>query len=237
MVPQDWRRIAQDIAQSHNQFDGFVVIMGHGHDGVLRVGPEFHAGRPVEARRADGEHIPWPVSYSDARRNLVMALIFAHAGPSEVVVFFGDRLLRGNRTTKVDALALSAYDSPNFPPLASWWCRTQSKVRPGVGAFLGTKMQSVHADGDEDPGFSHGARLRRQKAYYAASSPTNCGPSCWSCMDGHGAGAARGGCLKALRGSTFTIFHVLARWRAPDTLVDPVAKKRGGVVLAAYGSW
>ena len=27
MVPQD-RRIAQDIAQSHNQFDGFVVIMG-----------------------------------------------------------------------------------------------------------------------------------------------------------------------------------------------------------------
>ena len=28
MVPQDWRRIAQDIAQSHNQFDGFVVIMG-----------------------------------------------------------------------------------------------------------------------------------------------------------------------------------------------------------------
>ena len=28
MVPQDWRRIAQDIAQSHNQFDGFVVIVG-----------------------------------------------------------------------------------------------------------------------------------------------------------------------------------------------------------------
>ena len=36
-----------------------------------------------------GSMIPFAESYSDARRNLVMALIFAHAGPSEVVVFLG----------------------------------------------------------------------------------------------------------------------------------------------------
>jgi L-asparaginase len=119
MVPQDWRRIAQDIAQSHNQFDGFVVIMGTDTMAYCASALSFMLEGLSKPVVLTGSMIPFAESYSDARRNLVMALIFAHAGPSEVVVFFGDRLLRGNRTTKVDALALSAYDSPNFPPLAS----------------------------------------------------------------------------------------------------------------------
>jgi L-asparaginase len=36
----------------------------------------------------------------------------------EVCVFFNDRLIRGNRSTKVDSIAIGAFDSPNFAPLA-----------------------------------------------------------------------------------------------------------------------
>ena len=35
----------------------------------------------------------------------------------EVCVFFHNKLFRGNRCTKMDAGDLSAFDSPNVPPL------------------------------------------------------------------------------------------------------------------------
>ena len=37
----------------------------------------------------------------------------------EVSIFFNDRLLRGNRAIKIDSNSLDAFDSPNFPPLAT----------------------------------------------------------------------------------------------------------------------
>jgi L-asparaginase/Glu-tRNA(Gln) amidotransferase subunit D len=37
----------------------------------------------------------------------------------QVTVYFNNRLLRGNRSTKLDNSALDAFDSPNMPPLAN----------------------------------------------------------------------------------------------------------------------
>ena len=91
MVPQDWRRIAQDIAQSHNQFDGFVVIMGTDTMAYCASALSFMLEGLSKPVVLTGSMIPFAESYSDARRNLVMALIFAHAGPREVVVFLGIR--------------------------------------------------------------------------------------------------------------------------------------------------
>lgn len=92
-----------------------------------------------------GSQIPIAQPHSDARRNLVMALIFAsrHLAINEVTIFFHDRLIRlvlsllwrGNyigllrfeclfenracRSSKVNTSALRAFDSPNIPPLAT----------------------------------------------------------------------------------------------------------------------
>ena len=57
---------------------------------------------------------------SDGRDNLLVSLLIAgcYVVP-EVSVVFGSRLLRGNRTVKVSADSLRAFDSPNFPPLAT----------------------------------------------------------------------------------------------------------------------
>jgi L-asparaginase len=58
--------------------------------------------------------------YNDARRNLIMAMIFATRDTiNEVTIFFHDRLLRANRSTKVNTHRLLAFDSPNMDPLAS----------------------------------------------------------------------------------------------------------------------
>lgn len=56
---------------------------------------------------------------SDGRENLIGALIIAgNFDIPEVTVFFNNKLLRGNRSTKLDNSALEAFDSPNMAPIA-----------------------------------------------------------------------------------------------------------------------
>ena len=74
-------------------------------------------GKPVVLT---GSMIPLCEPFNDARRNLIASVIFASTLElCEVSIFFNDRLLRGNRAVKLDSAGLSAFDSPNFPPLAT----------------------------------------------------------------------------------------------------------------------
>ena len=66
-----------------------------------------------------GSQIPIAELRNDAVDNLLGALLVA--GPyliPEVVLFFGNRLYRGNRATKEDSLNIQAFNSPNMEPLA-----------------------------------------------------------------------------------------------------------------------
>src|SRR4051812_21368079 len=66
-----------------------------------------------------GAMLPMERGESDARRNLMMAILVAAVSRiPEVVVVFRDYVFRGNRTKKMDSDSLSAFASPNFPPLA-----------------------------------------------------------------------------------------------------------------------
>lgn len=66
-----------------------------------------------------GSQIPIYELRNDAVDNLLGSLLVA--GPyliPEVVLFFGNRLFRGNRATKEDSLNIEAFGSPNMEPLA-----------------------------------------------------------------------------------------------------------------------
>jgi L-asparaginase len=74
------------------------------------------ADRPVILT---GAQIPLVEPRSDALTNVQAALALAAGLPvGEVCVFFGRRLLRGNRSTKVSSTGLDAFDAPNAAPLA-----------------------------------------------------------------------------------------------------------------------
>ena len=76
-----------------------------------------HLAKPVIFT---GAQIPIAEVYSDARRNLIVSVIFAaNSSFQEVCICFGDHLLRGCRSIKSDSTGLSAFTSPNFPPLAT----------------------------------------------------------------------------------------------------------------------
>ena len=65
-----------------------------------------------------GSQIPLVEVRSDGRENLITSMLIAARHPiPEVCLFFGDRIFRGNRATKVSAGGFDAFDSPNFPPL------------------------------------------------------------------------------------------------------------------------
>lgn len=110
---------AKDIKANYLHFDGFVVLMGTDTMAYTATALSFmleNLGKPVIFT---GSQIPLCEPYNDARRNLIMALIFASRDTiSEVSIFFHDRLLRACRSTKVNTHRLLAFDSPNLDPLA-----------------------------------------------------------------------------------------------------------------------
>jgi L-asparaginase len=117
--PADWALLANDIQQNYLHFDGFVILMGTDTMAYCATALSFmleNLGKPVVFT---GSQIPLCEPYNDARRNLIMALIFASRDNiNEVTIFFHDRLLRACRTTKVNTHRLRAFDSPNLEPLA-----------------------------------------------------------------------------------------------------------------------
>ncbi|GMH48486.1 hypothetical protein TL16_g00300 [Triparma laevis f. inornata] len=120
MGPCDWACIAVDIEKNYLYFDGFVVLTGTDTMAYTASALSFmleNLGKPVIFT---GSQIPLCEAYNDARRNLIMSLIFASRDSvNEVGVFFHDRLLRANRSTKINTDRLLAFDSPNMEPLAN----------------------------------------------------------------------------------------------------------------------
>ena len=117
--PADWARLAHDIRANYLHFDGFVILTGTDTMAYCATALSFmleNLGKPVVFT---GSQIPLNEPYNDARRNLIMALIFASRDTiNEVTIFFHDRLLRACRATKVNTHRLLAFDSPNQDPLA-----------------------------------------------------------------------------------------------------------------------
>ncbi len=119
MTPSDWLHIAKDIESKYDDYDGFVVL--HGTDTMAYTSSALafmlhNLEKPVIVT---GSQIPLCRVRNDARENLITSLqIAANHSIPEVCLYFGNRLLRGCRATKVSSSGLRAFDSPNYPPLA-----------------------------------------------------------------------------------------------------------------------
>mmetsp|Transcript_29027 Transcript_29027/g.68216 ORF Transcript_29027/g.68216 Transcript_29027/m.68216 type:complete len:453 (-) Transcript_29027:2106-3464(-) len=118
--PADWVTIAKDIESNYFHFDGFVVLTGTDTMAYIATALSFMLENLNKPVIFTGSQIPMCSPQNDARRNLIMAMIFASRDSiNEVCIFFHDRLLRANRTTKVNTHELRAFDSPNMDPLAT----------------------------------------------------------------------------------------------------------------------
>lgn len=161
----EWAEIARDVQRHYDAYDGFVIL--HGTDTMAYTASALsfmleNLRKPVVLT---GAQIPISQLRNDAHDNLLGALLIAgHYVIPEVTVYFADKLLRGNRTTKVDAKGLDAFASGNYPPLVEAgiafsvdWSRVsaptpgelrvQTAMSPDVAAlrlFPGLTAATVH---------------------------------------------------------------------------------------------
>ena len=124
--PSLWQSLAGLIKERYDDYLGFVIL--HGTDtmsysastlsfmldgldkSVIFTGSQLPIGRP----RTDGkENLISAVEIATARDIQGKAIV------PEVCIYFNSKLLRGNRSTKVNATGFDAFSSPNYPPLAS----------------------------------------------------------------------------------------------------------------------
>ncbi len=118
MCPDDWQRIADDIATNYQEYDGFVILHGTDTMAFTASALSFMLKDLAKPVIVTGSQIPLTELRSDGQRNLLNALFIAANYPiPEVSLFFNNKLFRGNRTTKVHADGFEAFASPNFDPL------------------------------------------------------------------------------------------------------------------------
>ena len=116
---EQWNLIADTIAEKYSAYDGFVVL--HGTDTLAYSASALSfmlegLGKPVIFT---GSQIPLCELRSDGKDNLITSMIIAAEGiVSEVCLYFGNTLLRGNRSMKYSSDGMMAFTSPNYPELA-----------------------------------------------------------------------------------------------------------------------
>lgn len=123
--PEHWQVMAKIVNDNYVTYDGFVIL--HGTDTMAFSASALSfmlqgLNKPVILT---GAQLPISEPRSDARENLITSLEIAGASidgkPAvpEVCVFFDFELLRGNRSKKVESMQFDAFDSGNYPPLAT----------------------------------------------------------------------------------------------------------------------
>ena len=114
-----WNQIGRTIADRYDEFDGFVIL--HGTDTMAYTASAIsfmleNLNKPVVFT---GSQIPMCRLRSDGLDNIVNSILIAADNVvREVSLYFGGRLLRGNRSTKTSSDLLEAFDSPNYPHLS-----------------------------------------------------------------------------------------------------------------------
>lgn len=116
---QDWTRMAKDIELNYADFDAFIILHGTDTMSYTASALSFLLENLGKTVIVTGAQVPLSELRNDAIENVLGALMIASTYIiPEVCLFFASALYRGNRSSKVSNNALSAFDSPNLPPLA-----------------------------------------------------------------------------------------------------------------------
>lgn len=128
MQPQDWQQIADDIQTHYDSYDGFIILHGTDTMAYTASALSFMLENLTKPVIVTGSQIPLAELRSDGQVNLLNALYVAANFPiSEVTLFFNNKLLRGNRSRKLDADGFDAFDSPNCAPLLTAGINIESR--------------------------------------------------------------------------------------------------------------
>lgn len=136
MEPAMWSRIVTLIEENYERYDGFVILHGTDTMSFTASALSFMLEDLMKPVILTGSQLPIGALRTDGKENLITAIeIAASKRPDgspmvpEVCVFFNEKLMRGNRTTKVNSESFGAFGSNNYPLLAT--AGTEIQFFPG----------------------------------------------------------------------------------------------------------
>ena len=124
--PAMWQKLAELIKERYDDYDGFVVLHGTDTMAYSASALSFMLDGLDKPVIFTGSQLPIGRPRTDGKENLISSVEIATAKDAdgrslvpEVCIFFNSQLLRGNRSTKVNATGFDAFTSPNYPALAN----------------------------------------------------------------------------------------------------------------------
>lgn len=124
--PAIWQSLAELIYQRYDSYDGFVVLHGTDTMAYSASALSFMLDGLAKPVVFTGSQLPVGRPRTDGKENLISAVEIASAKDAEgspmvpeVCIYFNSRLIRGNRSVKVDSVGFDAFSSPNYPDLAT----------------------------------------------------------------------------------------------------------------------
>jgi L-asparaginase len=125
MNPRLWAQIVRIISDQYEQYDGFVVLHGTDTMAFTASALSYMLENLTKPVILTGSQLPISQLRTDGKENLVTSIEIASAYHKdgtpivpEVCIYFSGKLLRGNRSTKINADGFNAFDSFNYPHLA-----------------------------------------------------------------------------------------------------------------------
>lgn len=126
MNPEVWRELVRIISEHYDEYTGFVILHGTDTMAFTASALSFMLEGLRKPVILTGSQLPIGVLRTDGKENLLTSIEIATAcHPNgrpivpEVCIFFENHLMRGNRTTKMNAENFNAFRSFNYPVLAS----------------------------------------------------------------------------------------------------------------------
>ncbi len=145
MEPELWSRIVTIIEGNYDRYDGFVILHGTDTMSFTASALSFMLEDLMKPVVLTGSQLPIGALRTDGKENIITAIEIAAAQKPdgtpvvpEVCVFFHEKLMRGNRTTKVNSESFGAFGSNNYPLLAmagtdiQFYNRNIKKYVPGL---------------------------------------------------------------------------------------------------------
>lgn len=124
--PTLWVQLAEKIKATYNQYEGFVILHGLDTMAYTAAALSFMLENLAAPIVLTGAQRPLNFGRTDAVQNITTAITFAASRTlgltpivPEVCVYCHDTLFRGNRVMMASSSSYRAFDSPNYPPLAS----------------------------------------------------------------------------------------------------------------------
>ena len=151
MEPELWSRIVTIIEENYERYDGFVILHGTDTMSFTASALSFMLEDLMKPVILTGSQLPIGALRTDGKENLITAIEIAAAKNAdgtpivpEVCVLFHEKLMRGNRTTKVNSESFGAFNSNNYPALAKAGTDIQFHTRNIRKYVPGLKLKAHH---------------------------------------------------------------------------------------------